>query len=216
MAYYVTLKEKNYYRVLDITKANIFTKLSNYKQEGACSLKEIDSLTTQFNDEADLKLYLFGQNILNSDDINKIMSVRRKNNGKYNKVMYDMLFQDDMSLLFPLELTNVIMNRSYNYDFLEAFVKRFYDYYDCRVTINELGCYVNDSMRTNFRNKYLDERLQEVIDKLLYDYNGNLKYLNLHTMAAFVKNYDKKEKEIVKPKVKKKSKIIEGQTSLFD
>ena len=54
MAYYLTIKEKNNLKLLDVSNLDEFTRLSKYKG-GVYSLEEIDLFTECFDDEIELK-----------------------------------------------------------------------------------------------------------------------------------------------------------------
>ena len=103
MAYYMMYEDKKgKYEVIDITKSIIFTKESKYTKVGACSLKEIDLFTSMFNNSNELKKQLLVEGLIDNDQANKNISVREMTNGKYKKVMYDMLYQDDLEYIaFP-------------------------------------------------------------------------------------------------------------------
>lgn len=213
MAYYLTIGNKN--KIIDLTKAKYFTKLSNFKTPGACSLKEIDGFSIMFDNEEELKEQLFNENLLEEEDFNKSLSIKIKRNNKYSKVIYDLLYQNDAWLLAPASLRLELISRANDYEFLDKFIRFFYNYYECLIEISELGVYLTDS-KSGIKSKYLDNKYEEVINKLIYNYE-EVNYKNIHTLIAFISNYDKKNNNKNKPKIKsKKKKEVIGQTSLFD
>lgn len=243
MAYYLTTKNKNSFDIVDITKSKKFKKLSTYTKEGACSLKEIDNFTIQFNNEADMKKQLFLEEIIDSEQGFKTLSVRIKNKDNYKKVMYEALYKDNAghfvaktereyrSLLKDeigeLSVGRIIfeyLQKINDVDFLDKFVRTFYNYYECRLSINDLGCYVSDSKRTGIFSRYLESTFMETLYSLCYGYDKinetKVKnYKNIHTLAAFIAHQDKKKNNIENdfvPKKRIKMKEVPNQTSLFD
>ena len=86
MAYYMMCeKKRGNYDVVDITRSNCFTKLSKFKN-GGCDLKEIDLFTSQFYDIDELKEHLYILGLISFDDLGRELTIRRKNNNKYDKV----------------------------------------------------------------------------------------------------------------------------------
>ncbi len=209
MAYYVMVKNKNSYDTINITKSRLFTRLSNFSKTGACSLKEIDYFTMNFNSEVDLKNFLFSQGLINEQQYIKEFSIRNLNNGEFNKVMYDLIYQDAAEYMVPDILEREIFSRRNDFEFLWAFYKRFYNYYDMRKFVPDFAVYLHDSERTGFRSKYLDETLHEMISSLLYGQKYSerkVQYANQHMMIAFLIHYDKKKLE-AKNKMEKEENI---------
>lgn len=235
MAYYIMYEDKKgKYEVIDITKSMLFVKDSKYTKRGACSLKEIDLFTSTFNDIIELKKQLIVEGIIDFDVANKNITVREVSNGKYKKVMYDMLYQNDLEYIaFPDKIVSYCRKREIcnDYLFLKELAMAFRGYRDCSVETADLLNYVSISLRQGVRYKYLDEvdkngykLVERMVRMLVFDYsvspagyvkyNSYVKYRNLHKLIAFRNNYNKKklknnDKELVdnlsvKKRVKKK------------
>lgn len=255
MAYYFTVsKKKGEYTPLDITKSKYFTKLSRFKGLGL-SLQEIDMYTMMFNDEEELRNSLYNEHILDGKYFNSPLSARILRNGKYHKVMYDFLYQKDIEYIGdPRRIINKILNKfiDKDYRFMKQFAKNYVEFHDCAATASEVMMYADNSIIYGNMDKHLLDRdengdlpLIRMAKLLIYEYyqtpsgktiyKDEIKYRNLHSVIAFINNYDKKYNLEVneennqmnmfdmmpvtgKTKVLKKKKRdkIEGQISLFD
>lgn len=216
MAYYFMVeKKKGQYLPLDITKATCFSKKSNYNKEAACSLKEIDIFTTQFFDIQELRTKLIYDRILPLELANKPLSIRLFKSGKYNKVMYDFLYQKDIEYLANSQkLINDIEERYYQNDFqfIKEFAAHFQDYHVCKTTAPEIRNFAERSLNTGIKYRYLNIRDSEgnlpitrLVKLLIYKhyqrqdgkiiYKDELNYSVFHHVIAFINNYDKKLEE---------------------
>lgn len=247
MAYYMMYEDKKgKYEVIDITKSIIFTKESKYTKVGACSLKEIDLFTSMFNNSNELKKQLLVEGLIDNDQANKNISVREITNGKYKKVMYDMLYQDDLEYIaFPERIVNYCKRRDLNNDylFLKELALAFRGYRDCSGEVADLLNYISTSLKLGVRYKHMDDvdkngmkLVERMVRMLVFEYsmypdgyikyNQTVKYRNLHKLIAFRNNYNKKKlkrevniinDQVVKKKTRKKERTeVEGQISLFD
>lgn len=245
MAYYLTIKEKNDYKLLDITSLEEFTKQSKFKN-ASYSLEEIDNFTSRFENELSLKRKLFDAGIITIEDITKDISIRIKINGKLEKVHYGLVYKHMLKYLNITYLRGKILELQND----TVFLNKLLDHY---------------------RNSHYQESLRQ-INALLHGYQGNdisiysalsiffqkeifnenystglttIKYKSLHDLAMFIYNYTykkeqsyteteklsrteeltllkdqvKKEEKYIKPKVKKKNKsknyTLEGQLTFF-
>lgn len=266
MAYYLTVEKgrvngKEEYEKLNITKANCFTRLSKtFKGEG-CSLDEIDMFTTQFKDETELREYLVSNGFLSNDFKNRKLSVRIKNKQELKKVLYDFLYQKDLEFLLDIDkLIYLIRNKLWeeeDFRFIKAFANHYINYRECNSTAADIRFAAKDSINNgeisylfHQRDENGDDIITRMIQLLVYEhfeksngkvvyYYDRIKYRNLHSIIAFINNYNKKyneaeeEKTIlanpvseVKPeeeikrrtlsfKKKNKNYVLEDQTSLF-
>ena len=241
-------KKKGQYAPIDITrdKNGCFCRVSNNLKNDGCTLEEIDLFTMHFNNERELREYLLKREILDPEYARKPLSIRILKKGEYHKVMYDMFYQKDMEYVMdPGRLVERISDklRKGDYRFIESFARDFSEFYDCSTTAPEVRAYAVDSIRDNFCCRHLydldengDDPLTRMTKLLIYNYYQNqkgkifykegIKYRNLHSVLAYVNNYDKKhfiDDEIAekasfesKPKTRKRTiKPLPGQTSLF-
>lgn len=215
MAYYLTVeKRKGEYTPIDITTSKYFTRLSNLKGKGS-TLYEIDTFTMMFNNESELRKALFKDKLLEMKFFNKPLSIRNLKNGKYNKVMYDFLYQKDIEYIInPEKLIERINDKLYfgDFRFIEKYANTFLNFHDCMSTAPEVREFAKNSARYNYPSKYfseLDENhdnpLTRLSKLLIYEYdqlpNGKVeyskkvKYRNLHAVLAFINHYDNKYAE---------------------
>lgn len=253
MAYYFMVEtKKGEYNPLNISSSKYFPKTTTkYKKANAYTLEEIDQFTMMFNNEQELRNALIEEGILPINLSSKPLSTRFLSKSKYNKVMYDFLYQKDIEYIaFPTKVVELIMKRHYQNDFLfiQKLANNFVKYYECSTTAPEVAQLSEASIRRGNRHPALDEidlngdRLVARLVKLLIlkhhecpngwiDYKSEVNYKNLHSLIAFINNYDaknnpKKEeikttstipKEIkVRKKTPKKRNEIEGQISFTD
>lgn len=248
MAYYFTYqKKKGEYIPIDITKSKYFTRLSNFKGMGM-SLQEVDMFTMMFNDENELRRALFKEKLLEHKYSGSNLSTRLLRNNKYYKVMYDFLYQKDVEFVAdPNMIINKINNKlqSGDFRFVNSFANNYLQFHECLSTAPEVREFAMQSIREGRPSKYFytvdennDNPLVRMTKLLIYKHyqKGNgvivyedvVNYRNLHSVIAFVNNYDKKymnevEKEQIslfednsKKKVLKKDRQIDGQLSLFE
>ena len=248
MAYYFTYqKKKGEYVPIDITKSKYFTRLSNFKNMGM-SLQEVDMFTMMFNDEKELRRALFKEGLLEHRYSGSSLSTRLLRNNKYYKVMYDFLYQKDIEYVMdPKLVINRVNNKLTEGDFrfVNAFANNYLQFHDCLSTAPEVREFAMQSIRDGRCSKYFyivdennDNPLVRMTKLLIYKhyqksngviiYEDVVNYRNLHSIIAFINNYDKKyigevTKEQIsmfednsKKKVLKKDKQIEGQISLFE
>ena len=244
MAYYLMVeKKRGEYMPLDITKSKCFTRLSNLKSNKA-NLNEIDLFTMMFNDNMELRKSLINEGILDANDSNRELSIRRIEKGKYIKVPYGFLYQSDIEYVMdPKRLIRRINDKLLNNDFryIERFANNYLDYHECSSTSGEVKMAALDSARINGISKYFnmvdqnnDKLLIRMLKLLIYEhyqlpsgkviYKDKIIYRNLHSLIAFTDYYDLKymdeEKEqyslfINDSKTLKRKKQIDGQYCLF-
>ena len=212
MAYYLTIeKKKGEFTPINVTKSKYFSRLSKFKGNGA-SLQELDIYTMMFNNEIELRQSLLTENLIETSQYSKPLSIRNFKNGKYHKVMYDFFYQKDMEYIMnPQLLIDRINQKLYDgdYRFIEKYANAFLKFHDCLSTAPEVREYAVSSGRYNYPSKYfseLDENkdnpLVRLTKLLIYEYtqwpNGRveytkkIKYRNLHAILAFTNHYNQK------------------------
>ena len=244
MAYYLTIKDKQNYKLLDVTSITEFKRLSKFKNN-SYSLEEIDIFTSNFNNEIEFKRRLLEKSIITNEDIHKKIEIRIKLNGKLIKVRYDLVYRPIKKYLDIQYLKSELLIFQNDRTFLEKLL----DYYrkspkqEGLRQINTLmnGCSERDINMYSALSQFFKDEL------FIEDYKTgevHLKYKSLHDLAMFIYNYSKSKeisltntnqseqikkeldnlkKEItlykteikVMKKVKKPRKEIDGQTSFF-
>lgn len=227
MAYFLTVeKSRGNYIILPINKFMgiglfIRDKNSRYKQDGYCSLKEIDEFTKNFNDASELREFLVSRGMLSVNLIDKKLAIRYNSNGLFKKVMYDLMYQRDIEYLVnPRLLIREIEYRLIreDYEFLRDLLNHFSHHHRAEAEIAETINYINNLIRfkdvlsyqgkereyLTRRDRFGNNEVTRIIKKLMYDNNYEcLNYRNFHDILAFMNNYDDnrnscKEQKIVR------------------
>lgn len=243
MAYYLTIKEKNNYKALNISTLGEFKRLSKFKSS-SYSLEELDLFTSKFNNEIELKTTLYKKGIIKKEDLTRKIEVRRKSSGKLEKVQYDLVFREQLKYLDIQYLMMKILSFSSDKEFLNKLLKHYRNSYNQEALrqINSLidGYSDNDIRIESALNLFFKDEI------FLTNYNTGvtkIKYKSLHDLAMFIYNHEKikEEKTVskeeqkkaleqlkneliknqkpenieVKKKVRKKREELEGQISFF-
>ena len=227
MAYFLTVeKSRGNYIILPINKfmeIGLFIRDKNtrYKQDGYCSLKEIDEFTKNFNDASELREFLVSRGMLSVNLIDKKLAIRYNSNGLFKKVMYDLMYQRDIEYLAnPRLLIREIEYRliKEDYEFLRDLFNHFSHHHRAEAEIAETINYINNLIRfkdvlsyqgkereyLTRRDRFGNNEVTRIIKKLMYDNNYEcLNYRNFHDILAFMNNYDDnrnscKEQKIVR------------------
>ena len=192
MAYYFMVKEKKgKYKPLDIS-SSIYYQTTNpkYKKPYAFALDEIDSYTMMFNDESELRNALVAEGILPVGLSKKPLSIRFLNKDEYNKVMYDFLYQRDIEYIAcPDKVVELILRRYYQNDFafLAKFASNFSKYRECSTTAPD-----EDTMVARLVKLLILKHTEKPDGKI--EYKDEVNYRNLHSVIAFINNYNEKLK----------------------
>lgn len=242
MAYYFMVEAKRgTYIPIEIKDSNYFNgEKKQYLKPGAYALSEIDSFTTMFEDEYQLRKTLLIEGVLNPEYQDRSLSIRLYHKNQYTKVRHDLLYQDSKKYLDnPYLVVEFVMDRFYNDDFLfiQKLAANYTSYHECANTATEVMHGAAHSVHNGTRHEMLDRFdlngdlfVTRLVKLLIYkyttDYSGytlyqsEINYRNLHSIIAFINNYYKDRKDIItKPKVKTRKKVdteIEGQLSFFD
>lgn len=241
MAYYLTIKENQNHKLLNISNLEEFKRLSKFKNE-SYSLQEIDIFTSHFEDEITIKRKLYESGVITSEDITKDISIRKKNKGVLEKVRYGLVYKEMSKFLQYQELRFLLLALQED----TIFLKKLLDHYR--------NCYKQEGLRqiNALLRGYQDTDIN-MYSALNLFYNDQviivnrktgeikLQYKPLHDLGMFIFEYLSKngkstseieeEKEerirallalktslvpVEEPKKKKiKTKELEGQISFF-
>lgn len=202
MAYYITIKDKDDYKTIDISNHVFFERLSNFKGD-RYSLEELDKFTSNYANELAFRESLLFDGLLDEEEVFKDLSIRMKTKDKktkeviYDKVMYDPVYNDSKKYLDINYLTYKIKSLSYDYNFLNKLLNHYRNSY----VNNRTNAYIREFM---FGNPELNiyNLLDEFIYREIYNYKldnetgeyiiTSVKYKSLHDLAMFVYNYEHK------------------------
>ena len=243
MAYYLTVKEKQDYKLLDVTCMEEFRRISKFKNN-SYSLEEINMFSSQFDNELSLKIKLFEQGIITLEDIVKDITIRLKLDGKLKKVPYGLAYKH-MIKYFDIHYLRMKLLELQNDT---IFLNKLLDYY--RNNHNQEALRQINALLHGYRDTDLNiySALNLFFSNEIFKIDRNtglaeIKYKSLHDLAMFIYNYiDKKDKSnielesrkirrieelkslkesltpkeiIVKKRVKKQREEIDGQISFF-
>lgn len=245
MAYYLTIKEKNNYKALDITSLEEFIRFSKFKN-ASYSLDEIDKLTSKFNNESEFKKRLFEKGIINREEITKKIEIRIKLSGKLKIVHYGLIYREEAKYLDIQYLKSKILSFQNDRGFLNKLLNYYrgsHEQESLRQIAALLSGYAGSDLNMYASlNQFIND---EIFNKNYQTGEVTLKYKSLHDLAMFVCNYERnsgtqtltekddrikelealkqeliKAKEVqepiqVKKRTRKLRKEIDGQTSFF-
>lgn len=142
MAYYLTIKRKNDYQVLDISKLEEFTKNSRYKN-GGFSLEEIDNCTMKFYNEYFFKEALYKAGLISLEDIARDITIRCKNKEELTKVRYGLAYQDSKNYLDEYGLKFILLSKQKDKNFLEKLLSYYRNSYINNINISKIKYAMN-------------------------------------------------------------------------
>lgn len=217
MAYYLTIKKRNEYKLLDISSLDEFQRLSNLKS--SYSLQEIDLFTSKFFGEIDLKTKLFEQGIISLEDITREISIRKKHKEELEKVMYDPVYSYNCKYLDEIYLRGKLLSLQNDKEFLNKLLNHYNKKYNQEFLreIRERLKYLieNDKKMYNALDSFFKDEIYDI------DYKtglAKLKYKSLHDLAMFVEHYlSEKGKSLIEIEINKSNKkreLEELKTSL--
>ena len=213
---------KEEYEKLDITKCNCFPipRFSKNLKGIGMTEEEFDYVSMQFTDEDEFRKYLLYNGILDIKYADRKLTLRQQRNGNLEKVRHGFLYQKDMEyILNPNKIIKRINDKLWvekDFRFVDSLVNNYFNFRECGSTAPEVRCAVKESIRTgNISNMFTmrdengDDLLTRMIKLLIYEYYQNADgkthyvkridgdefikvYCNLHSVIAFVNNYDKK------------------------
>ena len=193
MAYYLTIRENNSYKKLDISDMVYFKRESKFKGS-SLSLDELDKFTSNYANEKELKEDLYESRVITLDEINKELSIRMLTKGNLEKVMYDPVYKDSYKYLDPIYLRSVLLSLQQDSKFLEKLVVQYRNSHVNNYTVFQIKSALNNAY---YRDMY--KLLEEFFQKEIFTIDKNtsevkIKYKSLHDLAMFVGNYIEKEK----------------------
>ena len=190
------------------------------------NLKTLDEFTTAFNNESELKVYLFNQGIITQEELSQNISIRYKYNGKIKKL--PIFYQEMKKYLDMIHLKYELKGLCGDVEFLEKLANY---YSNGSTTFNKQGCNVHDirvylsDVRSNgghtFHSTLLEKAINDLFEKVIIrdtdkktgevieDYRG------MRDLALLIYKY-KKAVEVKEENKKIALQVVGEQTSLFD
>ncbi|MGM9882075.1 MAG: hypothetical protein ACI31S_04460 [Bacilli bacterium] len=193
MAYYLTIKDKNNYRPLDISSLPEFKRSSNLRDNTSYTLEEIDSCTSKYDSEYTFRETLYKYGIINIDDITKNITIRHKQKDSLVIVRNGIAYSGESKYLDKTNLRYILLSKQNDFDFLQKLISYYRNSYCNRVNIGIIESMLN---RKDFTNLYL--ALRDFYEREVYSFDSKsktfkLKYKSFHDLAMFICRYDERK-----------------------
>lgn len=232
MAYYLTVKEKNNFKQLDVSTLEEFSRLSKFK-DASYSLDELDLFTSNFEDELSLKEILYSNGIITKEDILKEITIRRKNKNQLEKVMYGLVYKNNSKYLDVHYLRAEILGLQNDKVFLNKLLNHYRNSYK-QEHLAKIRAVLEGYQDSDVK---MDEALTSFMIDEVFETSKEtglvkIKYKSLHDLAMFVCNYledgnkkitnsdlEELQDKLIKPKqpvkIRKIRTEVQGQLSFF-
>ena len=227
MAYYFAVETKeNNYDAVNIKRSRTYSHQAYmYDNPFACTLKEIDEITTTFKNEEELRLALINSYSLNSQNFDKSFRIFYKEGMESRIVSKSILYEDSREYIEePIEVIKYIQNKSQenDYTFFRQLADTLSDESITKSLVSKIATLIENGVVSGNRDEELDKInifgtniVIETAKLLIYqnyiNEQGNISYKNrinyekLHNIIAFISDYDlslNKDKTSNKKRVK--------------
>lgn len=197
MAYYLTIDSKEENRPLDLRTMEGFKRHSNL-QNNLYTLEEIDLFTKDYKDEKDLKLALYYSGLITSDEIEKNITIRRKDHKKLLPIKYGIVYSNMKEYLSVEKLRNIIGRKMNDVNFVNDFVNQYQFSYKSENIVSEFKGLLNSDEKSKIY-MFIDDFLKsELYEKDKKTNKTKLRYKSLHDLAMFVSNWNDINKQLDK------------------
>ncbi len=196
MAYYLTIKEKNNYKMLDITSLEEFTRYSKFKNS-SYSLDEIDIFTSKFDNEVALKTRLYEKGIISKNELMKKIEIRMKLNQKLKIVHYGLVYKEASKYLDIKYLEAKLLSLQNDKNFLNKLLNHYRSSHK-QERLREINALLNGyhDSGINIYNSLSEFYKDEIFLENYKTKVVTLKYKSLHNLAMFVYNYINSKNEL--------------------
>ena len=213
MAYYFAVEtQKNNYNAINIKRSRTYSHNSYmYENPFACTLKEIDKITTTFKTEEELRLALINCYSLSSENFDKTFTIFYKEGMESRLITSPILYEDSRDFIEnPNEIINYIENKSLenNFDFFRQLAITLPAETITKSLVSKIASLIEKSTITGNREEELDRLnifggnlVTETVKLLIYQnyineqgnvtYTNKINYEKLHNLVGFISNYEK-------------------------
>ena len=222
MAYYFAVETKqNNYDAINIKRSREYSHNAyTYDNPFACTLKEIDKITTTFKNEEELRLALINCYSLNSKNFDKTFTIFYKEGKESRLIPNSILYENSRELLEEPSKIGEYIKKSYKENNLDFFKELLNQYDDSLITYQIKQIISTIEYNITAKNFYVkqvicEEDLDSCIKFLMYNYttdkDGLIRfsktpnYKKLHNLVALISNYEltlNKDKTSNKKRVK--------------
>lgn len=203
MAYYfaVEIKEDNYDAISIKRSRNYSHKAYTYDNPFACTLKEIDKITTTFKNEEELRLALINCYSLNLQNFDKSFAIFYKDGVVSRIVLGSILYENSRELLEEPSKIREYIKEVYKENNIDFFKKMLNQYNDSLITyqikkiisvieynITAKGFYIKKVMS----EEDLDYFVKLLMHNYITDKDGFIRfsktsnYEKIHNLVAFI------------------------------
>lgn len=211
MAYYVATKvnEKSYEAVNIKRCRQVFTTNYRYEEPCACTLKEINNITTTYTSEEEFKTALRREFILNKEQANRELVIFYADEVEKRIVKGTLLYEGSRELIESVpEVINYLLNKfkEKDYNFFRKLADTLNSDSISKSIIYQLSSTIEESL-VNDKKEITDNEVITAIKLLIYENNINekgivsptkkLDYESFHNIVSFIAEYEetiKKEK----------------------
>ena len=226
MAYYVAVKvNEKYYEAVNIKRCKMaFTTNYRYEEPCACTLQEINNITTTYNSEEEFKIALRKDSILKPEHLDKPLVIFYFDKVEKRLVEGKLLYEDSIDLIENIsEVTNYILTKfkDNDYKFFKQLAETLReDSINKYIKISQIASSIEARLvNQTEENQSLDNEIITVTKLLIYknddiDEKGivsttnKLDYEAFHNLVSFIIDYEeilKKDKTSGYAKTMKKS-----------
>lgn len=202
-------------RIIDLESITKLEKLEN-----------LDNFTTAFNNESELKIYLFNQGLITNEELKENISIMYKYNGKIKKL--NIFYQDMKKYLDMVHLRFELKGLSSNLEFLEK-LANFYSngstsFNKQGLNVSDIRHYLSDVRRNGGETFYstmletaIEDLFKKAIIRTVNTQTGEVKedYKGLRDLAYFIYKFKKSRETKIENKPIAPE-IVGEQNSLFD
>lgn len=193
MAYYLTIKDKDNYRTLDISSLPGFERKSNLKDSISYTLEEIDLCTSKYNSEYAFREGLYKYGIIRLEDITKNIEIRSRKKDSFIIVRNGIVYNSESKYLDEISLKYILLSKQTDLAFLEKLISYYRNSYCNKVNIGIIESMLS---RQDFSSLYFV--LENFYEREVYFFDAKskdirLKYKSFHDLAMFICRYDEKK-----------------------
>lgn len=226
MAYYFAVEtEENSFNAINIKRCrNYFNTTNNYDGPFACTLKEINKITTTFANEQELKKMLLRIFSINETEINKKLAIFYIEGKERRLLKGKVLYEDSRFLLEePANVIEYIKRKAEenDYVFFKELAKTYSDDSKCNFEILKIASLLEGTIINDEEHIQISSLINEILKKLLNDteiktsgtiiYKNIINYEKLHVLVSFISDY---ELSLKNNKTNKKIKTIKNTSNL--
>ena len=205
MAYYFAVEtEENSFNAINVKRCRYyFNTTNNYTEPLACTLKEINDVTTTFANEEELKKMLLSVYSLKEEDYHKPLAIFYLDGMERRLVKGNILYEDSRNFLEePNKVIEYIREICKNNDY--TFFRKLSEMYPndsiCKSLICKIASILEGKTINENENISIESLVTEVTKILINNteinqngmitYKNTVNYEKLHVLVSFITDYE--------------------------